>query len=135
MIDHQAIEEGNLDEVEGLKKLKKQRKRNYEYLEDDDDDEDEPPPSKSVHKVEKPVVKKRRGRPPVEKPQPNPPKLTHNMKKLVETMTGYKDGYVDGLRLALHRAINHSVLEQDSFTTIVLLLQTLVGSPTKITMG
>ena len=86
----QAIEEGNLDEVEGLKKLKKQRKRNYEYVDEEEEEEDESA-SKSA-KVEKPVVKKRRGRPPVEKPQPNPPKLTRNMKKLMETMTTYKDG-------------------------------------------
>lgn len=38
-------------------------------------------------------AKKRRGRPPVEKHSPNPPKLTKQMNTIVETVINYRDGY------------------------------------------
>ncbi|XP_070563985.1 probable global transcription activator SNF2L2 [Ptychodera flava] len=67
-----AIEEGNLEEMEEQKRYKKQRKRKR------DDD---------IPKKEK----KRRGRPPSEKLAPNPPKLTKQMKQLLETVLLYRD--------------------------------------------
>lgn len=77
----QAIEDGNLDEVEEKKKGKRGgrgRKRKKDI-----DEEEE---------VAKP--KKRRGRPPVEKMTPNPPKLTKMMKKLLDVVTNYQDRYL-----------------------------------------
>ena len=68
---YQAIEEGNLDEVETTQKVKKPRKRKA-------DKEDEKP-------------KKKRGRPPVEKLPPNPSKLTKVMRKLLDVVLNYKD--------------------------------------------
>lgn len=69
----QAIEEGNLDEVENVKqKSKKPRKRKPEK-----DEESKP--------------KKKRGRPPVEKLPPNPCKLTSIMKKILDVVLNYKD--------------------------------------------
>ena len=38
-----------------------------------------------------PKEKKRRGRPPLEKHQPNPPRLTRVMKKLYNIVVNYKD--------------------------------------------
>ncbi|KAL5021635.1 hypothetical protein ScPMuIL_000790 [Solemya velum] len=68
-----AIEDGNLDDLDVTKrKTKKPRKRKSEPIE-----------------VEKP--KKRRGRPPLEKPTPNPPKLTKMMKKIMDITLHYKD--------------------------------------------
>nr|CAB3266379.1 probable global transcription activator SNF2L2 [Phallusia mammillata] len=70
-----AVEDGiDLDELEEKKKNKKQRKRKR-----GDDDEKEV------------IVKKRRGRPPAEKPTPNPPKLTKQMKKIIEHVIRYTD--------------------------------------------
>ncbi|KAL3186507.1 hypothetical protein MRX96_027543 [Rhipicephalus microplus] len=40
---------------------------------------------------DEPVVKKRRGRPPVEKASPNPPSLTKQMRKLIDIVINYKD--------------------------------------------
>ncbi|KAG7268595.1 hypothetical protein CRUP_011742 [Coryphaenoides rupestris] len=37
-------------------------------------------------------AKKKRGRPPVEKPSPNPPKLTKQMNAIVDTVINYRDG-------------------------------------------
>ena len=36
-------------------------------------------------------VKKRRGRPPTEKPTPNPPKLTKQMKQIIDHVIKYND--------------------------------------------
>ena len=72
----QAVEDGNLDEMEEevkIEKPKKPRKRKVEKEE------------------EKPKEKKRRGRPPVEKLPPNPKKLTKKMKKLLNVILNYKD--------------------------------------------
>lgn len=75
----QAIEDGNLDEVEDKKRVtKKGRKRKPV----DDDME------------QTPKIKKRRGRPPVEKMTPNPPKLTKRMKKILDVVINYKDRWV-----------------------------------------
>ena len=73
----QAIEEGNLEEVEEKKKVRKPpgRKR---IREDGESDSKEKP-------------KKRRGRPPVEKMLPNPPRLTKKMKKLLDIVVNYED--------------------------------------------
>lgn len=73
-----AIEEGNLDEIETPTKKPKTpgstRKKKKK-------DADEVQPEK----------KKRRGRPPVEKMSPNPPRLTIQMKKLLDVVIHYKD--------------------------------------------
>lgn len=69
-----AIEDGNLDEIEEITKSQKKRVKRK-----DKDDQDEPKP------------KKKRGRPPVEKPPPNPPRTTKMMKKLYHLVVNYKD--------------------------------------------
>ena len=81
----QAIEDGNLDEVEEKTKQRRGRKRKHKepIICDDEDEDDEPEPTKKP--------KKRRGRPPVEKLTPNPPKLTKTMKKLIDVIIGYRD--------------------------------------------
>ena len=76
----QAIEDGNLDEMEEtVKKSSKKKGRKRKVV------EEEP---------ETPKVKKRRGRPPVEKLTPNPPKLTKVMKKIYKIVINYKDRFV-----------------------------------------
>lgn len=42
-------------------------------------------------KDDTPKPKKKRGRPPVEKPAPNPPRTTKMMKKLYNLVVNYKD--------------------------------------------
>jgi len=76
-----AIEDGNLDEVEGevRKKGRKRRRR----IEDDECEELE-------EKSKKP---KKRGRPPLDKVTPNPVKLTKQMKKLIQIVIDYEDRY------------------------------------------
>ncbi|KAK6179113.1 hypothetical protein SNE40_011545 [Patella caerulea] len=70
-----AIEDGNLDEIEELPpKPRKPRKRKGDS------------PVQDAN-----TPKKRRGRPPVEKMAPNPPKLTKLMKKILDVVTKYKD--------------------------------------------
>jgi len=56
----------------------------------------------SFNPVQAPA-KKRRGRPPVEKPTPNPPKLTKQMKKIIEHVIKYTDrwGGIDTIELVL----------------------------------
>ena len=81
--DSQAIEDGNLEEVEEMKKQRKTRTKRKHVVLDEDDEEDEEP-------VKKPKTK-RRGRPPVAKPTPNPPKLTKHMNMLIDQMASYKD--------------------------------------------
>ena len=80
-----AIEDGNLDELEtttrptgsGKRSKGKGKKRRKGY--DEDDDEDEKP------------VKKKRGRPTIEKHPPNSPKLVSKMKKLLNFVIDYAD--------------------------------------------
>ncbi|ESO94903.1 hypothetical protein LOTGIDRAFT_207958 [Lottia gigantea] len=69
-----AIEDGSLDDIEDSPpaKSRKPRKRKGEGKDAD-------------------TPKKRRGRPPVEKLAPNPPKLTKLMKKILDVVTKYKD--------------------------------------------
>jgi len=67
----QAIEEGNLNEIQSTKKRRKRRNV----------DEDK----------EERKKRKKRGRPPVEKMPPNPPKLTRMMKKLYDVVINYED--------------------------------------------
>lgn len=73
----QAIEDGNLEEMEEEVRLKKRkRRRNVE----------KEPVKEDVEKA-----KKRRGRPPAEKLSPNPPKLTKQMNAIIDTVINYKD--------------------------------------------
>lgn len=74
----QAIEDGNLEEMEDVKKKGRKRRRI-----NDDEYDDEP--------EEKLRKGKKRGRPPVEKGIPNPPKLTKMMKRLIDVVIRYKD--------------------------------------------
>lgn len=76
-LSFQAIEDGNLDQAEEKSKTKKPRKRKAEKNDDDTPAKDKP--------------KKKRGRPPVEKMPPNPPKLTKTLKKLLDVVLNYKD--------------------------------------------
>jgi len=67
-----------LEELEDVKKKGRKRRRI-----NDDYDDDEP--------EEKGRKGKKRGRPPVERGAPNPPKLTRIMKKLIEVVVNYRD--------------------------------------------
>ncbi|XP_078471327.1 SWI/SNF-related matrix-associated actin-dependent regulator of chromatin subfamily A member 2-like isoform X2 [Lampetra planeri] len=81
-----AIEEGNLDLLEEEVRMKKARKRKR--------DPDTPGPSRErVGAAPEPEekAKKKRGRPPVEKPVPNPPALTRKMKRIIDTVIKYRD--------------------------------------------
>lgn len=73
----QAIEDGNLEEMEEEIRLKKRkRRRNVD---------------KDSGKEDGEKAKKRRGRPPAEKLSPNPPKLTKQMSAIIDTVINYKD--------------------------------------------
>lgn len=94
----QAIEEGTLDEIEEevrYKKTTRKRKR--------DRDLDLPGPAtpsssgRSRDKDDDSKKQKKRGRPPAEKLSPNPPTLTKKMKKIVDAVIKYKDGFVTSL--------------------------------------
>ena len=81
-----AIEDGNIDELDTSsrsertgKRTKGKGKKKRKGFDFDDDDE------------EKPVVKKKRGRPTLEKHPPNPPKLVAKMKKLLHFVIHYQD--------------------------------------------
>lgn len=89
----QAIEEGNLEDIEEEvrhKKTSRKRKR-------DRDHEGGPatPCSSSSRvreKEEEGKKAKKRGRPPAEKLSPNPLSLTKKMKKVIDAVIKYKDG-------------------------------------------
>lgn len=89
----QAIEEGNLEDIEEEvrhKKTTRKRKR------DRDLDGGMATPSSSSRGRDKDSdgkKAKKRGRPPAEKLSPNPPSLTKKMKKIVDAVVKYKDGY------------------------------------------
>lgn len=76
----QAIEDGNLEEMEEeirLKKRKRKRRQDKDLSGRDDGGS---------------KAKKRRGRPPAEKLSPNPPKLTKQMNTIIDTVINYRDG-------------------------------------------
>ena len=98
----QAIEDGNLDEVveEVAKKPKKPKKRKSEAGGGAGGSGMSTPSRKKMSLNSPPDIddggsepkeKKRRGRPPLEKHQPNPPRLTRVMKKLYNIVVNYKD--------------------------------------------
>lgn len=75
----QAIEDGNLEEMEEeirLKKRKRKRRQDKDSGRDDGGSK----------------AKKRRGRPPAEKLSPNPLKLTKQMNTIIDTVINYRDG-------------------------------------------
>lgn len=89
----QAIEEGNLEDIEEEvrhKKTTRKRKR------DRDHDGGPATPSSSSgrgrDKDDDGKKAKKRGRPPAEKLSPNPPSLTKKMRKIVDAVIKYKDG-------------------------------------------
>lgn len=77
VFNEQAIEDGNLEEMEEEVRLKKRKRRR---------NVDKDPAKEDVEKA-----KKRRGRPPAEKLSPNPPKLTKQMNAIIDTVINYKD--------------------------------------------
>lgn len=79
-LPRQAIEDGNLEEMEEEVRLKKRKRRR---------NVDKDPAKEDVEKA-----KKRRGRPPAEKLSPNPPKLTKQMNAIIDTVINYKDRWV-----------------------------------------
>lgn len=84
----QAIEDGNLEEMEEEVRLKKRkRRRNVD---------------KDSGKEDGEKAKKRRGRPPAEKLSPNPPKLTKQMNAIIDTVINYKDRWAWRLSSLLH---------------------------------
>ncbi|XP_033111192.1 probable global transcription activator SNF2L2 [Anneissia japonica] len=85
-----AIEDGNLDVVGESKRSTKKASRKRKL--DDDDNNGSRDGSPIGSKKDKDKPKKKRGRPPVEKLSPNPPKLVKQMKKLVASLARYKDG-------------------------------------------
>jgi len=90
----QAIEEGNLEDIEEEvrhKKTTRKRKRDRDY------DGPATPGSSSGRgggrdKDDDGKKAKKRGRPPAEKLSPNPMSLTKKMKKIVDAVIKYKDG-------------------------------------------
>ncbi len=76
----QAIEDGNLEEMEEEIRLKKRKRKRRQ---DKDSSSRDDGGSKA---------KKRRGRPPAEKLSPNPPKLTKQMNTIIDTVINYRDG-------------------------------------------
>ena len=52
------------------------------------------------------LTKKRRGRPPVEKPTPNPPKLTRQMKQIIDHVIKYTDRWEMPPVLQLNISVN-----------------------------
>ena len=82
----QAVEDGNLEEMEEeirLKKHKRKRRQDRGSTSRADGGGGGGGSSKG---------KKKRGRPPVEKLSPNPPKLTKQMNAVVDTVINYRDG-------------------------------------------
>lgn len=75
----QAIEDGNLEEMEEEIRLKKRKRRRHL--------------DKGSRREDGDKAKKRRGRPPAEKLSPNPPKLTKQMSAIIDTVVNYRDGY------------------------------------------
>ncbi|XP_035292105.1 probable global transcription activator SNF2L2 isoform X3 [Anguilla anguilla] len=73
-----AVEDGNLEEMEEEIRLKKRKRRRHV--------------DKDSGKEDGEKAKKRRGRPPAEKLNPNPPKLTKQMNAIVDTVINYRDG-------------------------------------------
>lgn len=89
----QAIEEGNLEDIEEEvrhKKTSRKRKR------DRDHEGGTSTPCSSSSRVrdkeEEGKKAKKRGRPPAEKLSPNPLSLTKKMKKVIDAVIKYKDG-------------------------------------------
>ncbi|RWS06402.1 Transcription activator BRG1-like protein [Dinothrombium tinctorium] len=76
-----AIEDGNLDEVEAKGKRRSNKSRSGSSKRKRNDYDETP----------KQQLKKKRGRPAIEKSTPNPPKLIHQMKKLLNVVIEYKD--------------------------------------------
>uniref|UniRef100_A0A8C1RZ98 Bromo domain-containing protein n=1 Tax=Cyprinus carpio TaxID=7962 RepID=A0A8C1RZ98_CYPCA len=111
----QAIEEGTLDEIEEevrYKKTTRKRKR--------DRDLDLPGPAtpsssgRSRDKDDDSKKQKKRGRPPAEKLSPNPPTLTKKMKKIVDAVIKYKDGFVTSLVFSINpmNSVNGRLLSE-----------------------
>lgn len=73
----QAIEDGNLEEIEEEIRLKRRKRRRHV--------------DKEMRREDGDKAKKRRGRPPAEKLSPNPPKLTKQMNAIVDTVINYRD--------------------------------------------
>lgn len=77
-VEHlQAIEDGNLEEIEEEIRLKRRKRRRHV--------------DKEMRREDGDKAKKRRGRPPAEKLSPNPPKLTKQMNAIVDTVINYRD--------------------------------------------
>lgn len=84
-----AIEDGNIEEIEAPPPPKpSRRKTGGPSTSGGKKRKKEKDPDASDAEPEK---KKRRGRPPMEKMQPNPPRLTVQMKKLLDIVIHYKD--------------------------------------------
>lgn len=73
----QAIEDGNLEEIEEEIRLKRRKRRRHV--------------DKDMRREDVDKAKKRRGRPPAEKLSPNPPKLTKQMNAIIDTVINYRD--------------------------------------------
>uniref|UniRef100_H2YVT5 Global transcription activator SNF2L2 n=1 Tax=Ciona savignyi TaxID=51511 RepID=H2YVT5_CIOSA len=88
-----AVEDGvDVDELEEQKRYKRQRKRRRDQ--DEEKGKDSGPS----------LVKKKRGRPPMEKPAPNPPKLTKQMRRIIDHVIKYTDGF--GLLILMPTTMN-----------------------------
>lgn len=95
----QAIEDGNLEEMEEEIRLKKRKRKRRQ---DKDVSCREDGGSKA---------KKRRGRPPAEKLSPNPPKLTKQMNTIIDTVINYRDGWGE-LFIVLHLPMKHHTVHE-----------------------
>lgn len=101
----QAIEDGNLEEMEEEIRLKKRKRKRRQ--DKDSSGQDDGGGFKA---------KKRRGRPPVEKHSPNSPKLTKQMNTIVDTVINYRDGYA-GWSLSVHKLCSSIRLTLNAFST------------------
>lgn len=108
----QAIEDGNLEEMEEEIRLKKRKRRRHQ--------------DKGSRREDGDKAKKRRGRPPAEKLSPNPPKLTKQMSAIIETVINYRDGYKSTLKYySLACDSTPSVLHQIFLIVLTVKLNSL----------
>lgn len=87
----QAIEEGNLEDIEEEVRHKKTTRKRRRDRDHDGGSSSLGSSSRGRDKDEEVKKAKKRGRPPAEKLSPNPQSLTKKMKKIVDAVIKYKD--------------------------------------------
>lgn len=90
----QAIEEGNLEDMEEEVRHKKTTRKRRRDRDHDGGSSSLGSSSRGRDKDEEVKKAKKRGRPPAEKLSPNPLSLTKKMKKIIDAVIKYKDRWV-----------------------------------------